>query len=96
MPQGCDCPFEGNISTMTGAPKRAFQLVVAASRNWGIGVKGGLLFKLPGGQAAPWIAVNRQPVLSVYCLNALQQVLQLCCYLRLLKPVAAAAVALQP
>lgn len=33
---------------MTGAPRRAFQIVVAATKNWGIGLRGGLPFELPG------------------------------------------------
>lgn len=34
---------------MTGTrPQRAFQIVVAATRSWGIGNKGDLPFSLPG------------------------------------------------
>jgi hypothetical protein len=34
---------------MTGVrPQRAFQIVVAATRTWGIGNKGDLPFSLPG------------------------------------------------
>jgi hypothetical protein len=36
------------VGIMTGAPRRAFQIVVAATRNWGIGMRGGLPFELPG------------------------------------------------
>lgn len=36
---------------MTGAPKRAFQIVVAVTKNWGIGLRGGLPFELPGDMA---------------------------------------------
>jgi hypothetical protein len=48
LPADCVAAFNTQPNMSTMRPSRAFQIVVAATRNWGIGSGGGLPFDLPG------------------------------------------------